>query len=122
MFPDLQASASFFPLHEIPSGDEIPSGVSHHPTHGIGEPLNGRSSHPSALQSFTEAHKKVFDHAIPGREAALGLFNLVQGERRVADSSIEFWMLASESKWKALSLHDAFYNGLSSVIKVELAA
>ena len=64
----------------------------------------------------------MFDHATPGREAARGLLNLVQGSRRVTDYSIEFRTLAADSDWNASSLTDAFYSGLSDGIKDELVA
>jgi hypothetical protein len=76
----------------------------------------------SSVTAFSEGIRKVFDHATPGREAARGLLNLVQGSRRVTDYSIEFRTLAADSDWNASSLTDAFYNGLSDDIKDELAA
>ena len=53
----------------------------------------------SSVTAFSEGIRKVFDHATPGREAARGLLNLVQGSRRVIDYSIEFRTLAAESDW-----------------------
>ena len=38
----------------------------------------------SSVTAFSEGLRKVFDHATPGREAAHGLFNLVQGSLRVS--------------------------------------
>ena len=76
----------------------------------------------SSVKLFSDELKKVFDHVTPGREAARGLLSLVQGGRSVADYSIEFRTIAAESKWNADSLFDAFYHGLSDVIKDELAA
>jgi len=76
----------------------------------------------SSVTDFSEGLWKVFDHATPGREAARGLLNLAQGNRRVTDYSIEFRTLTAESDWNASSLTDAFYNGLSDGIKDELAA
>ena len=76
----------------------------------------------SSVTAFSEGLRKVFDHATPGREAARGLFNLVQGSRRVTDYSIEFRTLAAERDLNSSSLTDAFYNGLSDDIKDELVA
>jgi len=71
----------------------------------------------SSVTAFSDSLRKVFDHVTPGREAARGLFNLTQGGRRVMDYSIEFRTLAAESQRNSSSLADAFYNGLSDVIK-----
>ena len=76
----------------------------------------------SSAEMFSAELRKVFDHTASGREAARGLLNLRQGERRVADYSIEFRTIASDSKWNSPSLYDAFYHGLSEKIKDELAA
>lgn len=40
----------------------------------------------------------------------------------MSDYSIEFRTIAAESRWNADSLCDAFYHGLSGIIKNELAA
>ncbi len=71
---------------------------------------------------FTAELKKVFDHSTPGRKAARELLNLVQGDSRIADYSIKFRKVAADSKWNAPSLYNAIYNGLSNVIKDEVAA
>lgn len=76
----------------------------------------------SSVASFSEAMQRVFDHATPGREAARGLFGLQQGIRSVSDYSIDFHTMAAESDWNQASLRDAFYHGLSSRVKDELAA
>lgn len=71
----------------------------------------------SSVSAFSKGLPKVFDHAIPGREAAHGLLNL---NCRVTDYSIEFQTLAVESDWNTSSLTDTFYNGISDDIKDEL--
>ena len=76
----------------------------------------------SSVSAFSDGVQKVFDKATPGREAARGVFNLVQGNRQVVDYSIDFRTLAAESDWNSSLLTDAFYNGLSDVIKDVLAA
>ena len=76
----------------------------------------------SSVSAFSDGLRKVFDHATPGREAARGLLNLTQGTRRVVDYSIDFRTIAAGSEWNASALRDAFHNGLSDVIKDELAA
>lgn len=76
----------------------------------------------SSEKLFITELKKVSNYATPRKEAARGLLNLVQGGRRVANCSIEFQTVAADSKWNSRSLYDAFYNGLSVVIKDELVA
>ncbi len=58
---------------------------------------------------------------MPGREAAKALHALKQGKRSVMDYAIEFCMLAADSGWNQPSLVDAFYSGLSEILKDHLA-
>lgn len=51
------------------------------------------------------------------REAGLRIH---QGPRTVSDYSIDFQTLATNSGWDKASLYDAFLNGLSEPVKVEL--
>ena len=44
------------------------------------------------------------------------------GSRRIDDYAIDFRMLATESVWNTEALHSAFLNGLSEVLKDELAS
>ncbi|XP_047195290.1 uncharacterized protein LOC124851551 [Hippoglossus stenolepis] len=60
----------------------------------------------SSVSAVSDGLRKVFDHATPGREAARGLFNLIQGSRRTVDYSIDFRTLAAESDWNSSSLMD----------------
>lgn len=71
---------------------------------------------------FVAEMKKVFDHSISGREASEKLFNLRQGQRSVADYSIEFRTLAVESGWNSESLFGAFQHGLTNTIKDKLVS
>lgn len=66
--------------------------------------------------------KKVFDHPVLGKEISSHLLSLRQGARTVADYSIEFRILAAESRWDKLALQGVFTRGLTENIKDELAA
>lgn len=55
----------------------------------------------SSFDTFSTKLKKVFDRGLAGREAARVLTELQQGQRSVADYSIEFRTLAAESEWNA---------------------
>uniref|UniRef100_A0A8C7X486 CCHC-type domain-containing protein n=1 Tax=Oryzias sinensis TaxID=183150 RepID=A0A8C7X486_9TELE len=74
-----------------------------------------------SLSVFLDAFTQVFQHTKPGREAARALMRLTQGNRRVTDYAIEFRTLAAESGWNPAALVDAFLEGLSEVLKDNLA-
>ncbi|XP_056324803.1 uncharacterized protein LOC130237804 [Danio aesculapii] len=76
----------------------------------------------SSFKAFSEELKKVFDRAVAGREAARMLTELQQGQRSVADYSIEFRTLAAESEWNAQAQWDVFLHGLADRIKDEIFA
>lgn len=46
---------------------------------------------------FVSELKKVFDHPVQGQEASTRLLNIRQGERSVAEYSVEFRTLAAEA-------------------------
>ncbi|KAF7642995.1 hypothetical protein LDENG_00246800 [Lucifuga dentata] len=71
---------------------------------------------------FSQELRKVFDQSSSGREAARGLLHLCQGHRSIQDYSIDFWTRAANSQWNTHSLYDAYYHGLSDLIKDELAS
>jgi hypothetical protein len=66
--------------------------------------------------------KRVFDHPFSARNAAKRLIVLRQGSRSIADYAIDIWTLAAKSSWNTEALHSAFLNGLSKVLKDELAS
>lgn len=76
----------------------------------------------SSLAAFMAEIKKVFESPVSGREAARKLLRLRQGSRSVSDYAVDFRTLAADSSWNSDSLFDAFLNGLSDIIKDELAA
>ncbi|KAL0151676.1 hypothetical protein M9458_053077, partial [Cirrhinus mrigala] len=55
---------------------------------------------PESYAALSEEVKRVFDHAVVGREAARMLADLYQGSKTVSDYSIEFRTLAAE--WKGI--------------------
>ncbi|XP_036066925.1 uncharacterized protein LOC118598371 [Oryzias melastigma] len=71
---------------------------------------------------FSEELKTVFDPIQPHREAARQLTKIRQGRDTVDDYVIRFRTMASYSKWNEEALYDMFYEGLSDVVKDELAA
>lgn len=73
------------------------------------------------FSAFEEELRRVFDHPVQGREASKRLLTLHQGNRSVADYSVEFRTLAAETGWDDLALQSVFLNGLSEQLKDELA-
>lgn len=75
----------------------------------------------STYAGFTSELQRVFGHPTRQAEASRRLHALRQGGRSVADYSIEFRTLATESGWRDdHALQSAFYHGLSEGIKDEL--
>eukprot|EP00064_Thunnus_orientalis_P017544 superscaffoldBa00003762_g17628 len=81
-----------------------------------------RSPACASFDLFATELRKVFGLDTCGPEAIGGLIGLKQGERTVADYSIDFRTRASRSKWNYLALCDAFLNGLADYIKDELVS
>ncbi len=79
-----------------------------------------RSAICNSLPLLVETFKTVFQSATPGHEAAKALVALKQGRRSVLDYAIEFRTLAADSGWNQPALVDAFYNGLTEMIKDHL--
>ena len=75
-----------------------------------------------SYDTFISEMKKVFDHPVRGRDASRRLLSLRQGSRSVAEFSVEFRTVASDSRWNNESLQDAFLQGLNEAINDELAA
>lgn len=71
--------------------------------------------------SFIAEMKKVFQHPASKGDVSYRLLQLSQGERSVAEFSIEFRTLASESGWDQRALKATFHRALSSELKDELA-
>lgn len=71
---------------------------------------------------FVERIKIVFDHPNYSGDASNKLLNLRQGNRSVADYSVDFWTLAAEAEWNEAALKAVFTRGLSHHLKDELAA
>ena len=80
-------------------------------------------NHRSCCDSFaalSEEMKRVFDRAVAGREAARQLADIRQGERSVADYSIEFRTLSTECRWNEEAQWDIFLHGLADRIQREI--
>lgn len=75
----------------------------------------------STYKEFCEEMRRVFDRSQHGREAARELLRVRQGGRSVSDYAIQFRTLAATTDWNTQAQYDAFLNGLSEVIKDELA-
>ncbi len=64
--------------------------------------------------------RRVFDRAVAGKDAARLLADLRQGDRSVADYSIEFRTLAAECNWKEEARWDMFLHGLADRVQKEI--
>lgn len=58
----------------------------------------------------------MFDRAVVGKEAARRLTAFKQGNRTVADYTIEFRTLAAECRWNEEAQWDIFLHGLADRI------
>ncbi len=78
--------------------------------------------HPccSSFRSLSQEMRRVFDHALVGREAARMLADLRQGEQSVSDYSIQFRTLAAECEWNEKAQWDMFLHGLADRIQQEI--
>ncbi len=61
--------------------------------------LGDSGSNSMLFVSFVAELKKVFDHPVCTGDVAKRMLNLHQGQRSVADYSVEFRILAAESSW-----------------------
>ena len=78
----------------------------------------GQSSRLSSTYSaFRAEFKSVFDHPEDGEDAATRLHSIQQGSRSVADYTLEFRILAADSKWGDKALQSAYRRGLSEAVK-----
>ncbi|KAI2660882.1 Retrotransposon-derived protein PEG10 [Labeo rohita] len=80
------------------------------------------NEHPccALFQALSEEMRRVFDHAVVGREAARMLADLRQGNKTVSDYSTEFRTLAAECKWNEEAQWDMFLHGLADRIQREI--
>ncbi len=76
----------------------------------------------SSFQRFADELRKVFGLAASRSETTRGLMGMRQGDRTVADYSIDFRTLASHSSWNSEALVDAFLHGLADYVKDELVS
>lgn len=80
-------------------------------------------NHRPCCDSFvalSEEMRRVFDRAVAGREAARQLADIRQGEKSVADYSIEFRTLSAECRWNEPAQWDIFLHGLADRIQHEM--
>ena len=59
----------------------------------------------------------MFDHPSEGADAARRLHSIYQGNRSVADYTLEFRTLAADSGWDDVALRSAYRRGLSEDLK-----
>ncbi len=84
--------------------------------------LERQSPSCASFQSFAEELRKVFCLGVSSSETAWGLMGMHQGDRMVADYSIDFRTRASLSSWNSAALVDAFLHCLADCIKEELVS
>lgn len=76
----------------------------------------------TSFQAFSTELKRVFGMGAFEGDAAQGLMSLIQGNRSVADFSIDFRTRARRSDWNSSALCDAFLHGLADAIKDKLVS
>lgn len=76
----------------------------------------------ASFEAFAEEMLKVFDLGSSRAEASKALMTIQQGNRSVADYSIDFRTLARRSSWNVAALVDAFLHSLSDYMKDELVS
>lgn len=76
----------------------------------------------SSFQSFSQELRKVFGMGSSSSRTTQGLIGLQQGDRTVADYSIDFRTRASLSSWNSAAQVDAFLHSLAEYIKDELVS
>lgn len=69
--------------------------------------LGARVSCPPSL-AFLLNYGKLLDYPLQGQEAAKRVFSLSTGSQSVADFSIDFRIVASESGWGEFEFGDVF--------------
>ena len=76
-----------------------------------------RSDVTRSFDRFSGALRQVFEHPSRNQDTASRLHGLRQGSRSVADYSIDFRIIATESGWNDVALLSAFVQGLSEALK-----
>jgi len=74
------------------------------------------------FECFSNQFSAVFDHPNYSGSAANQLLSLQQGNRTLAEYSIEFHTLAAEARWGEAALRTVFMRGLKDQLRDELAA
>jgi len=74
----------------------------------------------ASFQALSAEMRRVFDQAVAGKDAARLLADLRQGDRSVADYSIEFRTLAAECNWNEEARWDMFLHGLADRVQKEI--
>ncbi|MGL4351381.1 MAG: DUF4939 domain-containing protein, partial [Plesiomonas shigelloides] len=74
----------------------------------------------SSFTALAAEMRRVFDRAVAGKEAARKLTALKQGNRTVADYTIEFRTLAAECRWNEEAQWDVFLHGLADRVHREI--
>lgn len=81
-----------------------------------------RSPACSSFHLLAQEMIKVFDIGSSPAEASRSLMSIRQGQRTVADYSIDFRTLASRSNWNSEALVDAYLHSLADYLKDELVS
>lgn len=76
----------------------------------------------ASFDAFVEEMLMVFDLGSSTAEASRELMTIRQGNRTVADYSIDFRTLARRSSWNGAALVDAFLHSLADYVKDELVS
>ena len=74
----------------------------------------------SDFRAFISEFRLVFDHPSVGPDAQSKLMTISQGNRSVAEYSVEFRLLAAECNWNDEALSCAFRRGLNNPIKDQI--
>ena len=87
----------------------------------VGPLIRSKSTIISTTESLMNELISVFDHNITAHDAATRLMQLKQGKKSVADFSIIFCSLASETGWAEGALMTIFVHALSEPVRDALA-
>ncbi len=74
----------------------------------------------ASFQALSAEMRRVFDRAVVGKDTARLLADHRQGDRSVADYSIEFRTLAAECNWNEEARWDMFLHGLADRVQKEI--
>lgn len=86
-----------------------------------GSLIRSKSRIVNTTESLMNESISVFDHNITGQNATTRLMNFKQGKRSVAEFSILFRSLASETGWDDIPLMTVFIHALSEPVRDALA-